>query len=242
VISASIVQTATARALASGALQPIAAQTEVLAGFVVRAASTIAAKAAAPQRADPLGNYEPDLFVADVGSTHYVLLNKYPVVANHLLLVTRRLAPQEELLDAGDFAALAALLAELDWLAFYNAGRVAGASQARKHLQLAPAGVPLEALITRGALPFRHAYAVLPSLDAMHRVYRELIAQWPAAPYNLLATRRWMLVVPRRQARYQSISVNALGFAGSLFVRNSDELELVRRAGPMNVLRAVTLE
>jgi len=42
---------------------------------------------------------------------------------------------------------------------FYNAGRVAGASQARKHLQLVPlplapevpAPTPLEPLITRGA-------------------------------------------------------------------------------------------
>jgi len=211
-------------------------------GFVVRAASTIAAKAAAPQRADPLGDYAPGLFVADVGSSHYVLLNKYPVVPNHLLIVTRRFAPQEELLGAADFAALGALMAELDWLAFYNAGRDAGASQARKHLQLAPAAVPLEPLITGGALPFRHAYAALPRLDAMHRIYRELIAPWPTTPYNLLATRRWMLVVPRRQERYETISVNALGFAGSLYVRNSAELELVRRAGPMNVLRAVTLE
>jgi ATP adenylyltransferase len=217
---------------------------------VVRAASTIAAKAAAPQRADPLGDYEPDLYVADVGSTHYALLNKFPVVPNHLLIVTRRFAPQEELLDAADFQALAALMAELDWLAFYNAGRVAGASQARKHLQLVPlplapqvaAPVPLEPLIIGGALPFRHAFAVLPTLDAMHGIYRELIAQSPAAPYNLLATRRWMLVVPRRQERYESISVNALGFAGSLYVRTSAELELVRRAGPMNVLHALTLK
>lgn len=241
-ISASLVQTATARALASGALQPIATQTEVIDGFVVRAASTLAAKAAAVQRTDPLGDYEPDLFVGDVGSTHYVLLNKYPVVPHHLLIVTRRFAPQEELLDAADFDALAALIGELDCLGFYNAGRDAGASQARKHLQLVPAAVPLEGLITRGALPFRHAYAPLPRLDALHRLYRELIAPWAAMPYNLLATRRWLLVVPRRQEHYQSISVNALGFAGSLFVRNSDELALVRGAGPMNVLRGVTLE
>lgn len=209
---------------------------------MVRTASTIAAKAAAPPRADPLGDYERDLFMADVGSSHYVLLNKYPVVANHLLLVTRRFAPQEAQLDAADFAALGALMSELDWLAFYNGGRDAGASQARKHLQLAPAAVPLEPLITRDALPFPHAYAPLPSLDGMHRIYRDLIAPWQTKPYNLLATRRWMLVVPRRQERYQTISVNALGFAGSLYVRNSAELELVRRAGPMNVLRAVTLE
>jgi ATP adenylyltransferase len=214
----------------------------VIEGFVVRVASTLAAKAAAPRRADPLGEYEPDLFIADVGATHYALLNKYPVTENHLLLVTRRFAPQEELLEADDFAALGALMADLDWLAFYNAGVIAGASQARKHLQFVPTEVPLEPLIENGQLPFRHAFAPLSGLDAMHGVYRTLIAQWPATPYNLLVTRRWMLVVPRRQECYETISVNALGFAGSLYVRNNAELEAVRRAGPMNVLRAVTLE
>ena len=246
-----LVETATARALASGALQPIATQSEVLeAHFVVRAASTIAARAAAPHRADPLGDYEPDLFVADVGSTHYVLLNKYPATASHLLLVTRKFQDQERLLDAADFAALAELMGALGGLGFYNAGRAAGASQARKHLQLVPlplapevpAPVPLEPLYARGALPFRHAFAALSGLEAMAEVYRELIARCPLAPYNLLVTRDWMLLVPRRQERYESVSVNALGFAGSLFVRDAAELELVRRAGPMNVLRAVTLK
>ena len=218
--------------------------------FVVRAASTIAAKAAAPPRADPLGDYEPDLFVAAVGSSHYVLLNKYPVMPQHLLLVTREFQDQEQPLDAADFAALAELMAVLGGLAFYNAGRVAGASQARKHLQLVPlplaaevpAAVPLEPLYARGALPFRHAFAPLGALDHLYVTYRQLIGRLPAGPYNLLVTRDWMLLVPRRQERYESISVNALGFAGSLYVRNAAELELVRRAGPMNVLCAVTLQ
>ncbi|NET50188.1 MAG: phosphorylase, partial [Merismopedia sp. SIO2A8] len=34
-------------------------------------------------------------------------------------------------------------------------------------------------------------------------------------PYNLLVTRRWMLLVPRKQEHTHSISINSLGFAGS---------------------------
>jgi ATP adenylyltransferase len=48
-----------------------------------------------------------------------------------------------------------------------------------------------------------------------------------------------MLVVPRSREHFESISVNALGFAGSLFVRNRGELELVRKSGPMKILRQV---
>ena len=59
--------------------------------------------------------------------------------------------------------------------------------------------------------------------------------------YNLLVTRDWMLVVPRSAEHCGSISVNALGFAGSLFVRNQTELQMLRHLGPLRILEAVTL-
>jgi ATP adenylyltransferase len=59
--------------------------------------------------------------------------------------------------------------------------------------------------------------------------------------YNLLATRRWMLVVPRSRERFESISVNAFGFAGSLFVRSREQAARVREHGPMAVLREVAV-
>jgi ATP adenylyltransferase len=42
--------------------------------------------------------------------------------------------------------------------------------------------------------------------------------------------------VPRAREHFETVSVNALGFAGSLFVRNERELQLVKRTGPMQVL------
>jgi sulfate adenylyltransferase (ADP) / ATP adenylyltransferase len=60
-------------------------------------------------------------------------------------------------------------------------------------------------------------------------------------PYNLLLTRRWMLLVPRSKEKFESISVNALGFAGSLFVRNERQMQTLTRAGPMNVLHEVSI-
>jgi ATP adenylyltransferase len=58
-------------------------------------------------------------------------------------------------------------------------------------------------------------------------------------PYNLLVTRRWMLTVPRTQERFDSTSVNALGFAGSLYVGDDEALRRVETVGPMAVLQAV---
>lgn len=61
-----------------------------------------------------------------------------------------------------------------------------------------------------------------------------------SAPYNLLLTRNWMLLVPRSKEHFGEVSVNALGFAGSLFVRDAAQLAAVRAAGPVTVLQAVT--
>jgi len=106
-------------------------------------------------------------------------------------------------------------------------------------------------------LPFRHALSGLDHIAfgdtaaawQLHACYLELLAAVglkaagtggevrQSGPYNFLATRRWMLLVPRSTERFESISVNALGFAGSLFVRDAARLSLLKRAGPMSVLR-----
>jgi ATP adenylyltransferase len=60
-------------------------------------------------------------------------------------------------------------------------------------------------------------------------------------PYNLLVTRRWMLLVPRTRESFESVSLNALAFAGALLVRNQQEMDLLKSCGPMQALRHVTL-
>ena len=266
------VQDATRRALAAGALQPIETQSTMLddggVRFVVRAVSSLARKDAARQAAvvaDPLGNYELDLFISDLGPSHYLLLNKFPVLVGHVLLVTRRFERQERLLTIEDFGALTACMSEVDGLGFYNGGVEAGASQLRKHLQLVPLPlaaespdeVPMERAFIGGHRPaFRHGFAPIAphaTAAALHVLYLELLhrcgisavaaadGELQSTPYNLLLRRRWMLVVARSRECFETISINALGFAGSLFVRTRAEQERVRAVGPMRVLRAVAV-
>jgi len=59
--------------------------------------------------------------------------------------------------------------------------------------------------------------------------------------YNLLATREWMLIVPRSQEDFQSISVNSLGFAGALLVKNESEMQILKQHGPMAILKEVAI-
>jgi ATP adenylyltransferase len=265
------IQAATRQALAHGALCPIATDTVLIedAGvrFVVRSVSSLARKDAAMRRApavaDPLGDYDPGLFVAELGPAHFLLLNKFNLLPGHVLLVTRRFEPQEALLTIADFEALAACLREIDGLGFYNAGAAAGASQPRKHLQLVPVplapesadAVPMERVLgTEDELPFDHAFTTLAPLASaaeLHAAYRDQLdrvgigavagaqGETHSAPYNLLVRRGWMLAVPRARADCEAIPVNALGFAGSLFVRSGADVERVRALGPMAVLRAV---
>ena len=111
------------------------------------------------------------------------------------------------------------------------------------------------------ALPFAHAIAALDarhappspqrggrpgSFDLYRRLLQAIGVTWPAAgerfskPYNLLITRRWMLAVPRTRECFESISCNSLAFAGAWLVRDRQQLETLKRAGPLAALRRVT--
>ncbi len=218
---------------------------------------------------NPFLPYDQALFVSEVSTTHVCLLNKFNVVDYHLLVVTRAFEHQDERLTEADFLALWACLAEIDGLGFYNGGTIAGASQPHKHLQIAPppvgpgpARTPMDALLmapaTAGAsstdrLPFHHVLSATPPIErtdlttgasAAYRAYRDGletlgIDREQPAPYNLLITRDWTLMVPRAREKCEGVSVNSLGFAGSLLVFRSEQLEIIRRHRPMGVLTHV---
>lgn len=211
---------------------------------------------------NPFERPEPELFVDDVSPTHRVLLNKYHVIETHLLVVTRTYVDQAVLLDPADFDALARCFPDhAPAMAFYNAGKSAGASQPHRHLQLvtlpmAPwADIPMQPLLGASPprLPFPHAFerTGMDEPGRLHEAYRALLAKAgirgePAAggerqsePYNLLVTREWMLLVPRSRDEFEGASINSLGYAGALLVKNPHQLDAVRRVGPMGVLAQV---
>ena len=217
---------------------------------------------------NPFLPYDEELFVADVSDSHVCLLNKYNVLEHHLLIVTRHFEHQDQLLTVEDFAALQACMDRVEGLGFYNGGVIAGASQPHKHLQLVPlplaagideipiAGALSEASFEDGigvvpTLPFDHSLSCLSGDEKgrdLHDKYLELMdavelsptgaEPIPRAPYNLLVTSSWMLVVPRAEEHgAPGVSVNGLGFAGALLVRNQEQLDEIIRVGPMTVLK-----
>lgn len=179
------VQQQTQWALSAGGLQPISTTYEWVeqddVRFLVRVLANIQRKESIAQVRgqdfNPFLPYDPDLFVGDLSPTHLVLLNKFNVMDHHILIVTRAFERQEQLLNTADFQALAISLSEINGLAFYNGGAIAGASQRHKHIQIVPlpfvpdgSQLPLEPLMleTSGRnskLPYRHAIAHLHDLD-----------------------------------------------------------------------------
>ena len=263
-----------AAALADDALTPIRTELFEIEDAGVRFAVRLATgadrkrgRALPPAPGNPFLPYEETLYVADVGPGHVCLLNKFPVMRDHALIVTREFEEQTTPLGAADFEALWTALGELGGIGFYNAGEIAGASQRHRHLQVVPVPLgrgsrptPIEPLLDAArfdaplgrapGLPFLHAVARLRSCQrqapaeaarALLGLYREMARAFGCdhaeRPYNLLVTREWMLLVPRTAESYEGISLNALAFVGAILVHTEEQLERVREAGPMSLLR-----
>lgn len=130
--------------------------------------------------------------------------------------------------------------------------------------------VPIEPLLagvrgTAGTMTipgfaFRHSFALLDAKASEHTAAREAYeryavlleqlglrapsgsgAELQSGPYNLIATRAWLLLVPRSREFFDAFSINALGFAGALLVRNEVQLRALRAAGPFTALRETAL-
>lgn len=220
--------------------------------------------------ANPFLPYEPAMFVADLSDTHVLLLNKFPIFPDHAMAVTRRFMPQTGELEDSDFDAVARAVRGMPEAVFmFNGGKNAGASQPHRHAHILPSHqLPLMGHFPFDAAPgsiqqvpfFRFVHALVP-LDAQlpeaewarqlqdavpvgfaHCGLEPHLGELP--PYNLLGSRRGVLVVPRRCEHWSdgthSLSIHALHFGGWVGVKGPDQIGPVCEAGLMRVLEAVT--
>lgn len=173
-------------ARAGGALVPLENRVEWLEDSGFRCAVHVLGEAfrrrPGAAGAAPAGNPflppDPALVVAELTPTHIAILNKFPVIDRHLLVVTRAFVDQETPLALEDFEALWRCLprgSRRAALGFYNSGRTAGASQPHRHLQVVP--LPLGGAST--GTPFERAFAAAGSR----------LAPLPGLPFRHLAVR-----------------------------------------------------
>jgi microcystin degradation protein MlrC/ATP adenylyltransferase/5',5'''-P-1,P-4-tetraphosphate phosphorylase II len=263
-----IAQRQAAVAVGRHALGPIGTKTHLIqtAGgirFAVRIVTSLELKKKAQQQVqlqqqrdrggsvDPFAAPDPDLVVARVALPHHVaLLNKFPVIAGHMLLVTKEYHSQNERLSLEDFEALAACSDGKGWLAFYNCGPQSGCSQPHKHVQIVP--YPFDDHVSLlddmdGAdLPFAHAIATVASwhgAEKNYAAYCRLLSDaekhGSCESHNVLFSAHKLVVIPRRAEEYKGISLNSLAFAFSLFAPSDEACHAIEREGPLLILAQI---
>ncbi|KAF2031284.1 Ap4A phosphorylase-like protein II [Setomelanomma holmii] len=102
------------------------------------------------KKIDPFDKPPPALHVTDIPGnkpSHLLVLNKFPIIAEHFILATKLNKRQTNVLERDDlevtYACLEAWEAEQDsqqrrLYAFFNSGEHSGASQPHRHLQFLP--------------------------------------------------------------------------------------------------------
>lgn len=161
---------------------------------------------------------------------------------------------------------LNAMHSEQDYAVFYNCGQDGGCSRLHKHMQLMPMpkdsfaafldraegeepapGVPFAWFWRRfGAEGLTPAIAVsvykvlLKAADKVGRGLGQSASSMPvgaACPHNVIITKRWMVVIPRRRAGLsKATGANAMGMLGYIAVANRSEIDTWGRLGLKDTL------
>ncbi|CBQ73725.1 related to APA2-ATP adenylyltransferase II [Sporisorium reilianum SRZ2] len=126
--------------------------------------------------------YVPNLLVKELGADHVVLLNKFCVVPQHFLMVTREfesqdLPPSPATLALAYRIVSAHRSSATELLAFYNCGATAGASQPHRHLQFVqcpPLDTTSDEAVSSGRLSDDEQERIV---DAEHKVPVEALLE-----------------------------------------------------------------
>ncbi len=245
------------QALLSGSLMPISTDPRVLVengiSYYLHLKNDNSKKKFAPKPKDfnPFLPYDEDMFVAKAGDNHVCLLNKFPVLAPHLLICSNTFIEQTAPLEHGDFAAWIMGYDDPDVLGFYNGGFDAGASQPHRHMQLVKTDNPLQRLTVCGELPFEHRLFAYDQLDAQLLIadYCRAMSQMglivseekdgqaaKCKPYNILLTSRWMLILPRSANNIEGIFANGINYAGHFLLTNEAQVRWLEDHGVLKFL------
>lgn len=119
-----------------------------------------------------------------------------------------------------------------------------------------PLGLPEQGVAAHPALPMKHVFvrvlsgrdvpveAAADSLLAGYRNACDELGLVPGEdgllpPCNLLVGEGWLLMLPRSQECFEGISISAVCFGGTLYTRQPEQIEAIRRVGPLRALAAV---
>lgn len=182
-----------------------------------------------------------------------------------LLLTCDGYRRQYEPLDEADFTAVMSALnaTKQDYVSFYNCGKDGGCSRLHKHMQLMPLPANsfasfLDTDSSEINVPFRWFHQRFenqpPNPQEVLEVYTRLLSQatkaWElsdhientipgaACPHNMILTKRWIIVLPRRKGAINKESgANSLGMLGIIAVATEQEIHNWQQLGLSKALR-----
>lgn len=119
-----------------------------------------------------------------------------------------------------------------------------------------PGDVPEQAVAQHPALKMQHCCVRVNNLPgtplevaarSMHAAFMRACDALGLSPnpagllpsFNLLTGDGWLMLVPRSREHFEEVSINALSYGGTLYVRRPEQVEAIRAAGPLQVLAAV---
>ena len=119
-----------------------------------------------------------------------------------------------------------------------------------------PDELPVQGVATHPSLAMKHCFVSVrcgvdvpidTATESLHAAFERacnVLALAPGAdgllpPFNLLAGDGWLLMLPRSQECFEGISISAVCFGGTLYTRTSEQIEIIRRVGPLQALAAV---
>ncbi len=220
-----------------------------------------------PATTNPFQPWDKRLEVNEIGNSHVLILNKYPVQIGHMLLITKQWAPQDGWITKEDWKALLQVDMDTSGLWFFNSCYISGASQPHRHIQLlrrkdgeiiCPRNewflnrikekeqvISSDRLIKSISVERRNS-----NIDNEYRlnlIYEKLCLDMqvgtpntnskPLKPYNLLITKNWMALVVRGKDSFMGFDINALGFAGYILETEDSNRNWIALNGPSELLR-----
>ncbi|CAG8680533.1 5810_t:CDS:2 [Dentiscutata erythropus] len=179
-------------------------------------------------KANPFLPYSQELFVQEHGK-YNLLLNKFCVVPQHIVIATKEFEKQTDPLNPEDLECVWYCIMQIKSrpsLAFFNCGELSGASQPHKHLQIIPLPEdarftpPINSCITQEfkkpgeifeipELPYVHYIALLdPQRITGHLGHNEEVSQYLNDVFHSLLD----AMIEGLHKQSSSISLNSLSY------------------------------
>ena len=204
------------------------------------------------QTTNPFLPHEPAMFVDSLGNDHKILLNKFPVLAPHLLVCSNSFIAQSKVLTESDLSAWHAVLSESNTsaarshrLGFFNSEPTAGASQPHRHMQVIEVQQPLTPFMEAFQQRIAHktvcfSYA---SPAELYQTYQEALRylallrpDQKTHAHNILLTEQYIWLIPRSEVQYLGIYANGLNFSGHFLLKDRTQLDWLLTQDPFDIL------